>query len=217
MFNLWWEIDQKWWKKNSKPYHRIWLFKIFEKRYICWTRKKSKSLGNLKLKPIKALDKFKLPSNRQLLERMFALENDHASNIQKKKKIAEKLFIEIDEQYDKIPCLTQTKTKYINNILKLHKEWKYLQRNILHYLGQFPCGCLDTHWNLSIGARHLFLEELLLQRNPISVKKYKILRILSESFICSLVCFKLGIGPLKALEPPLIMIKTNCLQLLKIY
>ena len=37
-----------------------------------------------------------------------------------------------------------------------------------------------------------------LQKNP------KILRILSENFVCSKVCFELGTHPLKALELPLI-------------
>ena len=40
------------------------------------------------------IDKLKSPSNKQVLQRFFALQNDYTSNMQKKK-IAKKLLIEV--------------------------------------------------------------------------------------------------------------------------
>ena len=50
-----------------------------------------------------------------------------------KKKTVEKLLTEVIEQYNERPFPIKTKTKCINNILKLHKEWRNLQKNILNY------------------------------------------------------------------------------------
>ena len=103
---------------------------------------KSKCLGNLKLRPIKELEKSNLPSNRKVLEFFFSLQNDHKSNIQKK--IAEKLLIERNGQNIEIPCLTKTKTKCINNILKLHEEWRNLQKIFCIMIKAI---CLKLLWN----------------------------------------------------------------------
>ena len=46
---------------------------------------RKQSLGNLELRPRAELDKFKLPSNRQVLERFFRLQLDHSKTTPKKK------------------------------------------------------------------------------------------------------------------------------------
>ena len=52
------------------------------------------SLGSLELRPRAELDKFKLPSNRQVLERFFRIQLDN-SKTTPKKNIAEKLYPEL--------------------------------------------------------------------------------------------------------------------------
>ena len=93
-------------RKIQCPISEFKSSKSLRKDTFAEQEKKSKCLGYLKLKPIKELDESNLPSNRQVLKLFFALQNDHTFD-KSKKKIAEKLLIEINE-YSKIPCPTKT-------------------------------------------------------------------------------------------------------------
>ena len=73
LFNLWQEIDQEWWKKIQCPISEFKSSKPLRKDTFAEQEKKRKCLGYLKLKPIKELDKSKLPSNRQVLKHFFLL------------------------------------------------------------------------------------------------------------------------------------------------
>ena len=95
------------------------------------------SLGSLELRPRAELDKFKLPSNRQVLERFFRLQIDH-SKTTPKRKIAEKLYSEIRPFYDKIPCPTKTKINCTKQILNLHEEFRKVQKNVSNYKTYIP-------------------------------------------------------------------------------
>lgn len=109
---------------------------------------RKQSLGNLELRPRAELDKFKLPSNRQVLERFFRLQLDH-SKTTPKKNIAEKLYPELIPFYDKIPCPTKTKINCIKRILSLHEEFRKVQKNVSNYKTNIP----DT-------AYHVFANKL---------------------------------------------------------
>ena len=98
---------------------------------------RKQSLGNLELRPRAELDKFKLPSNRQVLERFFRLQLDH-SKTTPKKNIAEKLYPELIPFYDKIPCPTKTKINCIKRILSLHEEFRKVQKNVSNYKTNIP-------------------------------------------------------------------------------
>ena len=98
---------------------------------------REQSLGSLELKPRSELDKYKLPSNRQVLERFFRIQLDH-SKTTPKKKIAEKLYPEIMPFYDKIPCPTNSKINCIKKILNLHEEFRKVQKNVSNYKTDIP-------------------------------------------------------------------------------
>jgi Mg2+ and Co2+ transporter CorA len=98
---------------------------------------REKSLASLELKARSELDKYKLPSNRQVLERFFRLQLDH-SKTTPKKKIAEKLYLEIMPFYKKIPCPTKTKINCIKKILNLHEEFRNAQKNVSNYKTDIP-------------------------------------------------------------------------------
>ena len=53
--------------------------------------KQTKFLGNLTLKLIEELNKCKLPSNKQVLQRFFGLQNSNPSNLAKKDKYSRKV------------------------------------------------------------------------------------------------------------------------------
>ena len=62
-------------RKIQCPISEFKSSKSLRKDTFAEQEKKSKCLGYLKLKPIKELDKSKLPSNRQVLKHFFALQN----------------------------------------------------------------------------------------------------------------------------------------------
>ena len=98
---------------------------------------REQSLASLELKTRSQLDKNKLPSNRQVLERFFRIHLDH-SKTTPKKKIAEKLHLEIMPFYNKIPCPTKTKINCIKKILNLHEEFRKVQKNVSNYKTYIP-------------------------------------------------------------------------------
>jgi hypothetical protein len=98
---------------------------------------REQSLASLELKTRSQLDKNKLPSNRQVLERFFRIHLDH-SKTTPKKKIAEKLHLEIMPFYNKIPCPTKTKINCIKKMLNLHEEFRKVQKNVSNYKTYIP-------------------------------------------------------------------------------
>ena len=95
------------------------------------------SMASLELITRSELDKYKLPSNRQVLERFFRIQYDY-SKTTPKKKIAEKLYLEIMVFNNKIPCPTKSKINCIKKILNLHEEFRKVQKNVSNYKTYIP-------------------------------------------------------------------------------
>ena len=108
-----------------------------------------KSIGFLKLMPISQLDPNKLNSNKEVLQRFFKIQSKYPSCVSKKK-VAEELLPEILVNYGKIPCHTKSKTTYIKIILKLHEEWRSLQKKIAFYKGNLNNVAIDCINNFGI-------------------------------------------------------------------
>ena len=94
-------------------------------------------MASLELITRSELDKYQLPSNRQVLERFFRIQYDY-SKTTPKKKIAEKLYLEIMVFYNKIPCPTKSKINCIKKILNLHEEFRKVQKNVSNYKTYIP-------------------------------------------------------------------------------
>ena len=76
------------------------------------------------LKPSNHLNVQKLPRNKCILERYFAIQDELTNNSESKRSIALKIYNEIVPIYSKGPFPMKTKQKCIDTIVRLHEEYR---------------------------------------------------------------------------------------------
>ena len=90
-----------------------------------------RTFDSITLRPIAAFSGSKLPTNGEILERIF-YEKDFSDTQNNKptKSVIDYIFPEIEAIYQKVPCPMKRKDKCKAKILKLYDEWQRLSKHV---------------------------------------------------------------------------------------
>ena len=96
-----------------------------------------KSIRYFYLKPMEHFNDCQLPTNRDILQRFFWIQ-DHGNKLKPKKEIALEIYNELCLKYAMIPCPMKGKQYCIKVILNLDSEYYNVAKNIKNYKSEKP-------------------------------------------------------------------------------
>ena len=101
----------------------------------CSNQEEEKLIRHFKLKPAKCFNNVKLPTNRDVLQRFFDIQDCVGKYHSKvgKQGIAIQIYHEISEKYAMITCSMKRQQTCIKNILMLNKDYYEMAKNIKNF------------------------------------------------------------------------------------
>ena len=89
-----------------------------------------RKLGTLILTPIAAFDGKRLPSNSEVLQRLFYVKDQDLTCNKSTRSLIDQIFPEIEALYAKVPCPMKRKDSCLTKIQNLYEKWRNMTKDV---------------------------------------------------------------------------------------